>query len=68
MCQKYQICHVINNAYGIQSSKITHLVNESVRLGRVDAVVQSKNQKKTDFHLFETVLAGKFPFLNGILR
>lgn len=41
LCQAHSIAHVINNAYGVQSSKCMHLVNEAMRTGRVDAVVQS---------------------------
>lgn len=41
LCQEQNIAHVINNAYGVQSSKCMHLVNEAMRTGRVDAVVQS---------------------------
>lgn len=41
LCAERGIPHVINNAYGVQSSKCAHLVNEAMRVGRVDAVVQS---------------------------
>lgn len=41
VCHAHEIAHVINNAYGVQSSKCMHLVSEAMRLGRVDAVVQS---------------------------
>jgi O-phospho-L-seryl-tRNASec:L-selenocysteinyl-tRNA synthase len=36
--------HVINNAYGVQSSKICHVINESCRRGRVDYIVQSTDK------------------------
>ena len=32
---------VVNNAYGTQSSKCMHLIEEAARLGRMDAFVQS---------------------------
>lgn len=41
LCAQHGVAHVINNAYGVQSSKCTHLVNDAMRVGRVDAVVQS---------------------------
>ncbi|KAJ0400192.1 hypothetical protein ATCC90586_009328 [Pythium insidiosum] len=41
LCQDHGVAHVINNAYGVQSSKCMHHVNEAMRVGRVDAVVQS---------------------------
>lgn len=31
-CKDMQIPHVINNAYGVQSSKLMHFVNEAMRL------------------------------------
>lgn len=33
--------HVVNNAYGVQSSKCVHELEQAMRRGRVDAVVQS---------------------------
>lgn len=44
LCQKYKICHLINNAYGLQSSKCTHVINQAFRVGRVDAIVQSTDK------------------------
>jgi len=41
VCKTFQIAHVINNAYGLQCSKICHKINEACKIGRVDAVVQS---------------------------
>eukprot|EP01116_Phalansterium_solitarium_P007406 TRINITY_DN2005_c1_g2_i2.p1 TRINITY_DN2005_c1_g2~~TRINITY_DN2005_c1_g2_i2.p1 ORF type:complete len:613 (+),score=180.67 TRINITY_DN2005_c1_g2_i2:866-2704(+) len=41
LCKQRGVCHIVNNAYGLQSSKLTHLLSEAVRLGRVDAIVQS---------------------------
>jgi hypothetical protein len=38
------VAHVVNNAYGLQSSKTTHAINEACRLGRVDAFVQSTDK------------------------
>ncbi|KAG9416557.1 hypothetical protein AC1031_000956 [Aphanomyces cochlioides] len=44
LCLKHDIGHVINNAYGVQSSKCTHLVNQAFRVGRVDACIQSTDK------------------------
>ncbi|EFA78295.1 O-phosphoseryl-tRNA selenium transferase [Heterostelium album PN500] len=44
LCKKYDVGHVINNAYGLQCTKITHQISQSVRLGRVDYVVQSTDK------------------------
>ena len=32
MCQEQGIPHLINNAYGVQASKLMHLVNEAMRI------------------------------------
>lgn len=44
ICKDLDIPHVINNAYGLQCSKITHKIKEAARIGRVDAVVQSTDK------------------------
>ena len=44
ICEEYDVPHVINNAYGVQASKLTHEVNEAIRIGRVDAIVQSTDK------------------------
>ncbi|XP_075999780.1 O-phosphoseryl-tRNA(Sec) selenium transferase [Genypterus blacodes] len=41
MCTKYSIPHIVNNAYGVQSSKCMHLIQQGARVGRIDAFVQS---------------------------
>uniref|UniRef100_A0A671YV42 O-phosphoseryl-tRNA(Sec) selenium transferase n=1 Tax=Sparus aurata TaxID=8175 RepID=A0A671YV42_SPAAU len=41
MCAKYNIPHIVNNAYGVQSSKCMHLIQQGARVGRIDAFVQS---------------------------
>lgn len=41
LCAKYGIPHIVNNAYGMQSSKCMHLIQQGARLGRIDAFVQS---------------------------
>ncbi|KAM3831881.1 O-phosphoseryl-tRNA(Sec) selenium transferase [Vipera latastei] len=41
MCTKYGIPHIVNNAYGVQSSKCMHLIQQGSRRGRIDAFVQS---------------------------
>jgi O-phospho-L-seryl-tRNASec:L-selenocysteinyl-tRNA synthase len=44
ICQEFGIAHIINNAYGLQASKLTHLVEQACRLGRVDCFVQSTDK------------------------
>lgn len=44
LCKEKDVPHIINNAYGLQSSKCTHLVQQSARVGRVDAFVQSTDK------------------------
>lgn len=44
LCKEHAIPHVVNNAYGLQSSKCTHLLNEAIRAGRVDAFVSSTDK------------------------
>ena len=39
-----QVPHIINNAYGLQASKLTHITNQAIRVGRVDAIVQSTDK------------------------
>ncbi|XP_075424519.1 O-phosphoseryl-tRNA(Sec) selenium transferase isoform X2 [Ascaphus truei] len=41
ICAKYDIPHIVNNAYGVQSSKCMHLIQQGARVGRIDAFVQS---------------------------
>ncbi|XP_054996736.1 O-phosphoseryl-tRNA(Sec) selenium transferase [Sorex araneus] len=41
ICAKYGIPHIVNNAYGVQSSKCMHLIQQGARVGRIDAFVQS---------------------------
>lgn len=44
VAQKLNVPHVINNAYGLQCSKCTHLIETGCRRGRVDAFVQSTDK------------------------
>uniref|UniRef100_H2YIK2 O-phosphoseryl-tRNA(Sec) selenium transferase n=1 Tax=Ciona savignyi TaxID=51511 RepID=H2YIK2_CIOSA len=41
ICKTHNIPHIVNNAYGLQSSKCMHLLQQAARVGRVDAFVQS---------------------------
>lgn len=41
ICKKHDVPLIVNNAYGTQSSKCMHLLEEAARVGRVDAFVQS---------------------------
>ena len=44
LCKEHKVPHVINNAYGVQSSKCMHLIQQAARVGRVDAYVQSTDK------------------------
>jgi len=44
LCKEHDIPHVVNNAYGVQSTKCMHLIQQAVRVGRVDAFIQSTDK------------------------
>jgi O-phospho-L-seryl-tRNASec:L-selenocysteinyl-tRNA synthase len=44
VCKEYNIPLIVNNAYGLQCTKCVHLINEALRVGRVDLVVQSTDK------------------------
>ena len=44
ICKNLQIPLIVNNAYGLQCSKCSHLISEALRIGRVDLVVQSMDK------------------------
>lgn len=46
ICHQYDVFHLVNNAYGLQSSKSSHLINEALRdkEARLDAFVQSTDK------------------------
>lgn len=44
VCAEKGLFHVINNAYGLQCTKITHRIREAVRIGKVDIIVQSTDK------------------------
>lgn len=44
LCKAKGIPHLVNNAYGLQCTKMTALVNRATKTGRVDAVVQSTDK------------------------
>jgi len=44
ICAELSVPHVVNNAYGLQCSKCTHLIETACRRGRVDAFVQSTDK------------------------
>ncbi|EDV22917.1 uncharacterized protein TRIADDRAFT_50605 [Trichoplax adhaerens] len=44
LCKEFEIPHVVNNAYGLQSSKCTHLIEQAARSGRLDAFIQSTDK------------------------
>eukprot|EP01064_Diplonema_japonicum_P010828 TRINITY_DN1805_c0_g3_i1.p1 TRINITY_DN1805_c0_g3~~TRINITY_DN1805_c0_g3_i1.p1 ORF type:complete len:495 (+),score=129.41 TRINITY_DN1805_c0_g3_i1:41-1486(+) len=41
LCKKHGMAHVVNNAYGVQSTKIMRQLDAAMEHGRVDAYVQS---------------------------
>ncbi|RXG59733.1 O-phosphoseryl-tRNA(Sec) selenium transferase [Armadillidium vulgare] len=44
LCKMYEIPHIINNAYGLQSKKCSHMINLAAKNGRIDAFVQSTDK------------------------
>ena len=45
LCQTHSIPHVINNAYGLQSTKILHEIEQTKRSnGRIDYIIQSTDK------------------------
>lgn len=44
ICRRYDIPHLTNNAYGLQSTKCMHLIQEAMRVGRLDAFIQSTDK------------------------
>jgi O-phospho-L-seryl-tRNASec:L-selenocysteinyl-tRNA synthase len=44
LCQKYNVYHVINNAYGLQCLKTSKLINRACVVGRVDGIVCSTDK------------------------
>ncbi|XP_067935785.1 O-phosphoseryl-tRNA(Sec) selenium transferase-like [Watersipora subatra] len=44
LCSNYGIPHLLNNAYGVQSSKCMHVIQQAQRVGRLDAFVQSTDK------------------------
>mmetsp|Transcript_18475 Transcript_18475/g.30954 ORF Transcript_18475/g.30954 Transcript_18475/m.30954 type:complete len:527 (+) Transcript_18475:43-1623(+) len=44
LCKQYGVGHIINNAYGLQCARICKQINRAVRVGVVDAIVQSTDK------------------------
>lgn len=44
LCSRHNIPHLVNNAYGLQSARLMHLIQEAAKKGRVDAFVQSTDK------------------------
>ncbi|XP_035779761.1 O-phosphoseryl-tRNA(Sec) selenium transferase-like [Anopheles albimanus] len=44
LCLRNDIPHIVNNAYGLQSSQLLHQINQAARTGRVDVFVQSTDK------------------------
>lgn len=42
--QENNLIHIVNNAYGIQSEKLSKLIRSAIDAGRVDAIVQSTDK------------------------
>lgn len=44
ICKEHNIPHIINNAYGLQSTKCLHHIQQAAKVGRVDAFIQSTDK------------------------
>ncbi|XP_045104724.1 O-phosphoseryl-tRNA(Sec) selenium transferase-like [Portunus trituberculatus] len=44
ICKEHDIPHIVNNAYGLQSTKCLHHIQQAGRVGRVDAFIQSTDK------------------------
>ncbi|KAF0992013.1 hypothetical protein HZS_3951, partial [Henneguya salminicola] len=44
LCQKYQIPHLLNNAYGVQVHKYSNLITDTINRSRLDLIVQSTDK------------------------
>eukprot|EP00347_Sterkiella_histriomuscorum_P002421 403368218 len=44
MCKKYSVFHLINNAYGLQCTRLASDVTQATLKGRVDAVISSTDK------------------------
>lgn len=44
LCDKFNIPHLVNNAYGLQSTYCAHQIEQATRLGRVDLFIQSTDK------------------------
>lgn len=44
ICKENNLFHVVNNAYGLQCSKISYELNQAHKFGRVDIVIQSTDK------------------------
>jgi len=44
LCKENDIFHIVNNAYGLQCSKIANLINQATKHTRVDTVIQSTDK------------------------
>ncbi|MBD3350159.1 MAG: O-phosphoseryl-tRNA(Sec) selenium transferase [Candidatus Lokiarchaeota archaeon] len=42
--EKYNLVHIINNAYGVQSLELMKLLRSAIDAGRVDAIIQSTDK------------------------
>merc|ERR1719204_415951 len=44
VAKEHDIPHIVNNAYGVQSSKCCYLIDEAARVGRLDLFIQSTDK------------------------
>ena len=44
LCKEHNIAHLVNNAFGVQSSKAVKLISRACSVGRVDAFIQSTDK------------------------
>lgn len=42
--KKFKVSHIINNAYGFQSTFLTHQIEQAQKVGHIDIVVQSSDK------------------------
>jgi O-phospho-L-seryl-tRNASec:L-selenocysteinyl-tRNA synthase len=44
LCSRFKVGHVVNNAYGLQCAATMKAISRAMRVGRVDAVIQSTDK------------------------
>lgn len=67
LAKKYNIPHIINNAYGLQSTYLTHQIEQASRTGNVDLVVQSTD-KNLLVPVGGSIIFGKEKLINYVAQ